>query len=465
MAELKGEQKQFKSLMSLMKGDSKLSRKSDSIISYSMKTGFPFIDYTFGYEEKVYDHKNGDNYVMTKTILGIPYGTVNVINGGTQSYKSTWLIKVAGNMVYKYGGNVTYMDSEGRTQYERIKNITKLPKEYFIAEEGEDPQFALISGAIGFDTIQKKVSEIYKAKLLNHEAFEFDTGEVDSMNKPIILLRPTFLVVDSLQNVVVDGDSYDVNDSKNFDNHDELKTNMAGAQTAKTIKGLINDITPMLRKANITVFIVSHQNDNVSTSAFMAPKKQFMYGSASVKLSGGNAVGYSATNIITLTGDGSNDGKYTKDKDGFNGGRTLFEPTKVTTNKSGNAKLGMGYWLVVDADRQDFDNMRSLLLFMDQKGRLQGNKAGWLILGEDGKPVTDKKIRWKTVYQDFAKDKQLFKTFIIETEKELRKLMSKSTDDEIDVLDIDEIIKSSDDDKPITEETKVSEDKNTKSKK
>lgn len=458
MANLKDEPKRIHSIMSIMRSDSKVNRKADSVIDYSMKTGFPVIDYVFGYEEKIYDHENNDEYIRTKTILGIPYGTVNIVNGGTQSYKSSWLIKILANMIFKYGGNCYYMDSEGRTQYERLKNLTKLPKEYFIAEDGEEPQYSLISGAIGFDTIQKKISEIYKTKLQHAEELEYDTGEVDCMNRPIKLLLPTFIVIDSLQNCVIDGESYDVT-TKNYDDHDTLKTNMAGAQTAKTIKGLINEITPMLRKANITLFMVLHQNDNVSTSAFMAPKKQFMYGSANVKLSGGNAVGYSATNIITLTGDGSNDGKYTKEKDGFNGGRTMFEPTKVTTNKSGNAKLGMGFWLVIDSDRQDFDNMRTLLLFMDQRGRLQGNKGGWLVLGEDGKPASDKKIKWKTVYDDFAKNKDLMKVFLVETEKELRKLVSKSTNEQIEVFDMDELIKDSDDEKQITE------DKNVKSKK
>ena len=412
-------------------GSSRVFSKN-SLIDYSYKTGITIFDYAYGYEVNVFD---GDKFIMKRKCLGLQAGTFNVVAGRTQSFKTTICMQMIANIAYKNGGNIVHYDAEQRLVLQRVKTLTKLPENWF---SGEYPRYSLRSGAIGFDTLQNDIAEIYANKMKNKEFLLRDTGEVDDCNRPIKLMPPTVVFLDSLQDVIEK--EYDVNDKKWLDDSKELRGNMYGAQSAKTIRGLLTDILPMLKEANIMLIAIAHKTSNMSLNPFAGVKKQFQYGTNDERISGGSAVEFNASAVINLTGVVSEDSRFHEASDGFEGNTVLFEPTKSSTNESGNLKTGLGFSIIVDKRREGVDYVRTLIVFLNQKGRLKGNKAGYRVIDSNGEPISEK-FTWKHCYDDFKKDVNTYKVFMEVAKEELEKLIAKAPTDvmgQIRVFDLDE---------------------------
>lgn len=399
----------------------------NSIIDYSYPTGIPLIDYRLGYEVVT---KDDTGKIISKRIcLGLQAGTFNVLTGATQTYKTTIGEKMIANIAYANGGNIIHLDPENRAVVQRIKNGTKLPDSWFT---GENPRYKIINGAIGFDTLQEIVTEIWSRKMKMSNLLLVDTGLKDSHNNPIKLMPPTCLFLDSVSDVI--NKEYDINNKKQVDELTELRSNTYGMTSAKTLRGVIADILPMLKEANILFLTIAHKNSNVSMNAFTPPKKQFQYGSNDEKVSGGKALEYNASMVGNFVAELSADSRYHMDTDGFEGNTVIFEPIKSSTNESGNQKTGLGYRLVIDKRAGSVDNLRSLILYLNDNGRLKGNKAGFRVLDTNGEVISEK-FTWKNVYADFEKDPASYKTFMTVAKEELSKLISRAVDGEIKPYD------------------------------
>ena len=421
--------------MEIMANGSKSSVfKKNETIDFSYMTGIPIIDYAFGYEVNVFDPTT-DEFIKKRKVLGLQAGTFNVVTGRTQSFKTTISVKMAANMANRYQGNVIHYDTENRATSQRIRTLTGLPNFWF---DGEIPRYRLESGAITFETLQEQIADIYKNKMTSKSLLLKDTGEVDSCNKPIWLMPPTIILLDSLQNVVVK--DYDVDTTK--DDLDKLRSTTQGARSAYVIRGFITDILPMLKEANIMVLCIAHKTTNMTLQAYGGVKKQFQYGSADERISGGSAVEFNASAVINMTGLSSPDSRFTSSSDGFDGNTVLFEPTKSSTNQSGNEKTGLGFELIIDKTNEGIDNIRTLIRLLYAKGRLKGNKAGYTVIDDNGELVGNK-FTWKNVYKEFESDPITKRAFLAAAKNELEKLISRSDETKsgsIEVFDIDEML-------------------------
>lgn len=411
-------------------GQSDIFTRND-LVDYSYPTGISVIDYAYGYEINI---KNDDGEIVGKRICrGLQAGTFNVITGATQSFKTTIGMQICANIAYKFDGNVYHYDAENRLVVQRLKTITKLPDSWF---DDEYPRYKLKSGAIGYDTLQSDITDIWRMKMQHKDKLLRDTGVLDTHGKPIKLMPPTIVFLDSISDVIAK--EYDINNKKTIDGVEDLRSNMAGAQYAKTLRNFLGDVLPMLKEANIIFICIAHKSVNVSTNVFSGPKKQFQYGSHDEKIAGGKALEYNASALINLSAEVSEDSRYHESSDGFEGNTVLFEPTKSSTNESGNAKTGFGFRIVVDKRKEGADNFRTLTLFLNDKGRLKGNKAGFRVIDEKGEPISEK-FTWKTIYQDFAENKDTLKTFMKAAKEELEKIISHAPDNagKIEPFDID----------------------------
>lgn len=408
--------------------------KKNTLVDYCYPTGISVIDYALGYEVNVKDESG--NIIKKRICLGLQAGSFNVLTGATQSFKTTIGMQMCANVAYANNGNVIHIDAENRLALQRAKTLTKLPESWF---EGDFPRYAIKNGAIGYDTLQNYVTEVYENKMKHKDVLLKDTGEVDDHNQPIKLMPPTVMFVDSISDVI--SKEYDIRDRKEWDKQKEMRSNTDGMQNAKTLKGVISDILPMMKEANIIVLVIAHENANVSMTAFAGPKKQFQYGNKDVKISGGKAVEYNASALMTFTGEIKEDSRYHISTDGFEGNTVLFEPTKVSTNESGNEKTGLGFRIVIDKRRNGADNLRTLILFLNQRGRLKGNKAGFKVIDNKGEELTER-FTWKKVYDDFKENPVTYKTFMLTAKEELEKLIAKAPDvaGEIDPFNIDKIL-------------------------
>lgn len=401
-------------------GTSRVFSKN-TLIDYSYPTGISIFDYAFGYEVNVFDEN--DQFVKKRVCLGLQAGSFNVLTGRTQSFKTTIGIQMLSNIAYANNGNIVHYDAEQRLVLQRVKTLSKLPESWFA---GDYPRYSLRSGAIGFDTLQNDIAEIYENKMRHKTLLLKDTGEVDDKNKPIWLMPPTLVFLDSLQDVIQK--EYDIDDKKWVEDSKELRGNMYGAQSAKTIRGLLTDILPMLKEANIILIAIAHKTSNMSLNPFAGVKKQFQYGNNDERISGGSAVEFNASAVINLSGIVKEDSRYHMNTDGFEGNTVLFEPTKSSTNESGNEKTGLGFQIVVDKRREGVDNLRTLVLFMKDRGRLSGNKAGYKVVDKKGQVLSDK-FTWKNIYNDFLQDKKTYRAFMIAAKEELETLVSKAPTD------------------------------------
>ena len=408
--------------------------KKNTLVDYCYPTGISVIDYALGYEVNVKDESG--NIIKKRICLGLQAGSFNVLTGATQSFKTTIGMQMCANVAYANNGNVIHIDAENRLALQRAKTLTKLPESWF---EGDFPRYAIKNGAIGYDTLQNYVTEVYENKMKHMDVLLKDTGEVDDHNQPIKLMPPTVIFVDSISDVIAK--EYDIRDRKEWDKQKEMRSNTDGMQNAKTLKGVISDILPMMKEANIIVLVIAHENANVAMTAFAGPKKQFQYGNKDIKISGGKAIEYNASALMTFTGEIKEDSRYHISTDGFEGNTVLFEPTKVSTNESGNEKTGLGFRIVIDKRRNGADNLRTLILFLNQRGRLKGNKAGFKVIDNKGEELTER-FTWKKVYDDFKENPVTYKTFMLTAKEELEKLIAKAPDvaGEIDPFNIDKIL-------------------------
>ncbi len=408
--------------------------KKNTLVDYCYPTGISVIDYALGFEVNVKDESG--TIIKKRICLGLQAGSFNVITGPTQSFKTTLGMQMVANVGYANNGNIIHIDAENRLVLQRAKTLTKLPESWF---DGEFPRYVIKGGAIGYDTLQAYVTEVYENKMRHIDVLLKDTGEVDDHNRPIELMPPTVIFVDSLSDII--SKEYDIRDRKEWDKQKEMRSNTDGMQNAKTLKGVISDILPMLKEANIIMLVIAHENANVAMTAFAGPKKQFQYGNKDIKISGGKAVEYNTSALMTFTGEIKEDSRYHVASDGFEGNTVLFEPTKVSTNESGNDKAGLGFRIVIDKRKNGVDNIRTLILLLNQRGRLKGNKAGYKVISKDGEELTNR-FTWKNVYEDFKNDLVAYKTFMIAAKEELEKLIAKAPDvaGDIDPFNIGKIL-------------------------
>lgn len=406
----------------------------NTLIDYSYPTGITLFDYAYGYEINVKD--SDGNFLKKRICKGLQAGSFNVVTGRTQSFKTTICCQMIANIAFNNNGNIVHYDAEQRLVLQRVKTLTKLPESWF---SGDTPRYSLRSGAIGFDTLQNDITEIYENKMKNKDLLLRDTGEVDHENKPIKLMPPTIIFLDSLQDVIQK--EYDVDNKKWLEDAKELRGNMYGAQSAKTIRGLLTDVLPMLKEANIILITIAHKTSNMSLNPFAGVKKQFQYGNNDERISGGSAVEFNASAVMNLSGIVKEDSRYHIDTDGFEGNTVLFEPTKSSTNESGNEKTGLGFLIVVDKRREGVDNIRTLVKFLDQRGRLKGNKAGYKVIDKNGEIISEK-FTWKKIYDDFKDDPKTYKTFMLTAKEELETLIAPADDlaGSINPFDVDKIL-------------------------
>lgn len=394
--------------------------KKNTLVDFSYSTGISVIDYSLGYEVNIKD--SSGTLIGKRLCLGIQAGTFNVITGPTQSFKTTIGMIIAANIAMNNGGNVIHLDAENRLVIQRLKNLTGLPDNWF---DGDSPRYALRSGAIGYDTLQLIVTDIYENKMRYKDILLKDTGVVDCNNNPIKMMPPTIMFLDSLSDVI--SKEYEIRDAKEWDKQKEMRGNTDGMQNAKTLKGVLCDILPMLKEANIIFITIAHENANVAMNPYAGVKRQFQYGAHDIKISGGKSVEYNASSVMAFSGESKEDSRYYEQQDGFEGNTILYEPVKLSTNQSGNNKTGRGFRIVIDKTKNGVDNIRTLVLLLNSKGRLKGNKAGFKVLDEKGEEISEK-FTWKKIYEDFAKNPATAKAFLTVAKEELEKYISPALD-------------------------------------
>ncbi len=386
-------------LLHVLQENDKKNLFSTNVTTAFIKTGFPLIDHFFGSVVNIHD-ENG-NIIRQEPRIGQAAGTFNLIIGNTGSGKSSLAIQIMGMMIrqFKYANGILF-DCENRTDTSRCENLTKLPSRYFSSDSISE--FTIKSGAVSLEIIQEIIVKLYVRKMQLKNQLKVPIGYNDEFGKPIMILPPTVIVIDSITTVI--NETFSPDSAKESADAEKMRGNTDGARDAKTLKGFFKDVLPLCKEANITIYGINHINQNMSMNSFVPVAKQQNFLKQDESIPGGKTMLYYPYNIIKLTAKPSDD--FTEESDGFAGHVVMVEPVKSSSNQSGNNSKGISFEMIFSF-KEGFDTLRSMIWYGKNYGFIEGNKNRMRFRDDDSfsfswKNLT-KEVKEKPIWESLRK--------------------------------------------------------------
>lgn len=337
---------QFRKSVAKLK-DYRMKVETEFPVAYS--TGFLNFDFTNGTLVHAKNPNTQQHYKYYS--VGITDGSMVMVIGRSASGKTTWAIQSAANIIRPFKTSAIFHDDvEGG-----INETRKLKLSGFTENELQDRYVSRNTG-ITAENFYERVKMIHDMKLENREAYEYDTGIFDNNGNRIFKLEPTVYILDSLAMLM----------PEKFVTEDDLSGQMSATATAKTNAMIFKRVIPMLKAANIILFIVNHINQKVDINPMQRTKAQVSYLKQGETLPGGNAPIYLSNTIIRF-----DDSTKLKETEGFGFSGSLVDLTLV---KSRTNKAGKSATLVFDQEN-GFDPDLSLLLLLKEAKRINGAGA------------------------------------------------------------------------------------------
>ena len=319
--------------------------------------GYPtgFLNYDF--KNGTVIHVNGNNKSMKYYSIGVTDGSMIMVIGRSGSGKSTWVTQAAANIIRPFKTSCVFYDSiEG--------GITETRMELLTGFKGEKlkEKFIVRNSAITAENFYQRMKIIYDLKSENRAEYEYDTGLYDTSGNRIFKLEPTVYILDSLALLM----------PEKFEAEEEISGQMSATAAAKMNSMLFKRVIPMLKTANIILFIINHINSKIEINPMQKSKTQVSYLKQSESLPGGNAAIYLSNNIIRF-----DDHSKLKSTETFGVDGTLVDLGLV---KSRTNKAGQFATLVFNQDI-GFDAILSLFVLLKENNRVKGAGA-YLYFGD-----------------------------------------------------------------------------------
>nr|DAR89166.1 MAG TPA: Protein recA [Caudoviricetes sp.] len=353
-------------LLSALRENDKKNLFRTNVTTAFIKTGFILFDYYFGSVVNIHDELG--RIVKQEPRVGQAAGTFNLLVGKSGSSKTTLAIQIAGNIIRQFqNANVIHYDCEQRMDLSRIEIVSQLPSNYFT---GDTPKYILKGGAVGLDVIQESIVKLYVNKVKMKKELMVDSGVKDEFGKPVMILPPTVIIIDSITTVM--SETFSPDNTRDAADAEKMRGNTEGARDAKTLKGFFKDILPLCKEGNIILYGINHLNDNMSMNAFIPAAKQQNFLKQDESIPGGKTMIFYPFNIAKMIAKPSDD--FTEESDGFSGHMVMIEPIKSSSNQSGNNSKGISFQMVFSY-KYGFDPLRTLIIYAKDRGLLEGNKT------------------------------------------------------------------------------------------
>lgn len=370
---------------------SKFREKVSKLKDYKMKveTEFP-VGYSTGFLG--FDFING-TVVHTKVngnpiqyySVGITDGSMNMIIGRSGCGKTTWTTQAAANIIRPFKTSCIFHDDiEGGIIKTRTEILTKMTGEEL------SKRYITRNTGITAENFYERVKMIYDLKMENRDEYSYDTGLYDTEGNRITKLEPTVYILDSLALLM----------PEKYTEEDDMSGQMSATAAAKMNAMLFKRVVPMLKSANIILFVINHINDKVDINPMQRTKAQVGYLKQTETLPGGKTCIYLSNNIIRF-----DDHSKLKSSETFGIDGTLVDISLV---KSRSARAGNGVTLVYDQNR-GFDQELSLFLLLKEHKRVNGAGA-FLYLGDR----SDIKFSQKQFKEKLANNPELRAVFMQE---------------------------------------------------
>lgn len=391
----------FRSKMNTLK-DPRMKREAEP--DYSYPTGF----LTFDFMNGTVVHVKKDDMQFSYNSIGIVDGSMVTVIGRSSSGKTTWCVQTAGNIIRPYKSSCIWMDSvEGGIVDTRAQALLKM-----YGDEYKERWIPRNTGVTA-ENFYQRVKYIHDLKLEAADEITYDTGTYTPDGENIYKMEPSIYILDSLA-MLAPG---------KLTEEEELSGQMSVTSAAKTNTTVFKRIIPMLKAANIILFVINHITEDVQINAFSRTQGQLSYLKPGERLGGGRAAIY-VTNLLVRLDDHSK----LKSDEGLGIDGTLVDFTLL---KSRTAAVGQKTTLVFNYNG-GFDAELSLYYFLKTRKLINGAGIG-LYIGDRN----DLKFSQKNLKNKLQTNEEFRNVFTEYCVRELQTLihdpMSETTEDTFDI--------------------------------
>ena len=377
----------FRSKMNTLK-DPRMKKESEP--DYSYPTGF----LTFDFMNGTVVHVKKDDMQFSYNSIGIVDGSMVTVIGRSSSGKTTWCVQCAGNIIRPYKSSCIWMDSvEGGIVDTRAQALLKM-----YGEEFKDRWIPRNTGVTA-ENFYQRIKYVHDLKLESADQITYDTGTYTPDGEKIYKMEPSVYILDSLA-MLAPG---------KLTEEEELSGQMSVTSAAKTNTTVFKRIIPMLKAANIILFVINHITEDVQINAFARTQGQLSYLKPGERLGGGRATIY-VTNLLVRLDDHSK----LKADEGLGIDGTLVDFTLL---KSRTAAVGQKTTLVFNYS-VGFDQDLSLYYFLKTRKLINGAGIG-LYIGDRN----DLKFSQKNFKNKLQTNEEFRKVFMQYCLQELQSLI------------------------------------------
>ena len=377
----------FRSKMNTLK-DPRMKKEAEP--DYSYPTGF----LTFDFMNGTVVHVKKDDMQFSYNSIGIVDGSMVTVIGRSSSGKTTWCVQCAGNIIRQYKSSCIWMDSvEGGIVDTRAQALLKM-----YGEEFKDRWIPRNTGVTA-ENFYQRIKYVHDLKLESADQITYDTGTYTPDGEKIYKMEPSVYILDSLA-MLAPG---------KLTEEEELSGQMSVTSAAKTNTTVFKRIIPMLKAANIILFVINHITEDVQINAFAKTQGQLSYLKPGERLGGGRAAIY-VTNLLVRLDDHSK----LKADEGLGIDGTLVDFTLL---KSRTAAVGQKIILVFNYS-VGFDQDLSLYYFLKTRKLINGAGIG-LYIGDRN----DLKFSQKNFKNKLQTNEEFRKVFMQYCLQELQSLI------------------------------------------
>lgn len=245
----------FRQAVSKMK-DYRMKNEAEFDVAYS--TGFLALDFANG----CMVHVRSSTRQFAYRSVGITDGSMVMVIGRSGCGKTTFCIQAGANIIRPFKTSCVFEDNiEGGLTSTRRAALSKF------SDQEVDARFICRNSGITAENFYERIKMIHDMKLENRTEFEYDTGLVDDRGNRIYKLEPTVYILDSIALLM----------PEKYTDEDELSGQMAATAAAKANTAIFKRIMPMLKSANIILFVINHITQHISLNAYSMPKAQVSY--------------------------------------------------------------------------------------------------------------------------------------------------------------------------------------------
>lgn len=377
----------FREKMKTIK-DPRMSMENEP--DYAYPTGF----LTFDFMNGAVVHVKKDDQRFTYNSIGIVDGSMVTVIGRSSCGKTTWTVQTAGNIIRPFKSSSVWMDSvEGGITDARSQQLLKL-----VGTKWKKRWIARNTGVTA-ENFYERVKAVHDLKMEVKDDITYDTGVYTSTGERIYKMEPSCYILDSLAMLTPD----------KYAEEDELSGQMSVTAAAKTNTTVFKRIIPLLKAANIILFVINHITEDVNINPFSHSQGQLSYLKQGERLGGGRAAIY-VTNLLVRLDDHSK----MKTGEGIDIDGSLVDFTLL---KSRTASIGQKCTLVFNY-KTGFDPDLSLYYFLKTCKKVNGKGVG-MYIGDR----SDLKFSQKNFTTKLKENEEFRNVFVSEVLAELQNLI------------------------------------------